>query len=87
MLEYSDWQGYKVSSDDDSFHICSPWQLDGTPVFGPDSDYTTLAISLLSLINSKGVNIEHISTNEAEIDMEVLKIATGITLMGNYSYV
>ena len=21
MLEYSDWQGYKVSSDDDSFHI------------------------------------------------------------------
>ena len=85
MLEYSDWQGYKVSSGDDSFHICSPWQLQGTPVFGPDSDYTTLAISLLSLINSKGINIENISPNEAEIDMEVLKIATGISEFTNDS--
>ena len=50
MLEYSDWQGYKVSSNDDSFHICSSWQLQGTTVFGPDSDYTTLAISLPTVV-------------------------------------
>ena len=78
MLEYSDWQGYKVSSNDDSFHICSSWQLQGIPVFGPDSDYTTLAISLLNLMNSKGIKIENFTSNETEIDLEVLKIATGI---------
>ena len=85
MLEYSDWQGYKVSFDDDSFHICSSWQLQGTPVFGPDSDYTTLAISLLNLMNSKGIKIDNVTSNETKIDFEVLKIATGIDNLSNGS--
>ncbi|MDP6334053.1 MAG: hypothetical protein QF479_05385 [Candidatus Poseidoniaceae archaeon] len=78
MLENFDWQGYKVSLDSETFHICSPWQLQGNPVFGHDSDYTTLAISLLSLVHSKGFQIDNISTNDSDIDLEVLKVATGI---------
>ena len=78
MLEYSDWQGYKVSFDGDLFHICSPWQVRGVPVFGPDSDYTTLAVSLLDLMKSKDVLIDTLSSNGSHIDLQVLKVATGI---------
>ena len=78
MLEFSNWQGYKVSFDSENFHICSPWQIKNSPVFGPDSDYTTLAISLLNLINSKNIELDSICIDESKVDVEVLKVATGI---------
>jgi len=83
MLEYSNWQGYMVSFDSESFHIFSSWQLQNTPVFGPDSDYTTLAISLVNLMYSRGVHIENVSYNQSDIDLEVLKIAAGIDIQSD----
>ena len=78
MLEFSNWQGYKVSFDNDTYHICSPWQIQDSPVFGPDSDYTTLAISLIGLMNSNSIHIDKVSVGEKEIDKEILIVATGI---------
>lgn len=78
MLDYSDWQGYKVAFDSETFHICSPWKIQDNPVFGPDSDYTTMTVSLVSFMIAKGINIDKTSIGENEIDRDVLKVATGI---------
>jgi uncharacterized OB-fold protein len=78
MLDYSDWQGYKVAFDSETFHICSPWKIQDNPVFGPDSDYTTMTVSLVSFMIAKGINIDKTSIGENVIDRDVLMVATGI---------
>ena len=51
MSDVQKWQGYLIKSQGDNHLICSPWILDGSSVFGHDSDYTTLAISLLRYLS------------------------------------
>ena len=51
MSGVTNWQGYLIKSQADNHLICSPWILDSSCVFGHDSDYTTLAISLLRYLS------------------------------------
>ena len=54
MSEIIDFQGYFISHEVDSFTIYSPFLVDESRVFGHDSDYTTIAISLIRhLLNNK----------------------------------
>ena len=65
------WQGYQACIQPAGLVIKSRHTLDGKHVFGPDSDYTTLAVSGLSLL-SEDIEITSISNNEI-IDQLVLQ--------------
>ena len=65
------WQGNLACLQQDVLVIKSRHTIDGKHVFGPDSDYTTLAVSGLSLLSEESV-IESVSINE-NIDQLVLQ--------------
>ena len=45
------WQGYLIQSNGDNHFINSPWKLGNECVFGYDSDYTTMAISIIRFLS------------------------------------
>ena len=61
MSDVTNWQGYLIKSQGNNHLICSPWILDGSCVFGHDSDYTTLAISLLRYLS---IDFESYNTDQ-----------------------
>lgn len=82
MSEVVNFHGYLISSGSNSFTISSPYIVDNQRVFGHDSDYTTMAISLVKHIISNQGEIA-IGTVDEKINFEVLQIATDIELMEN----
>ena len=50
MSDIINSQGYLISHDSDSLTIYSPYTVDDLRVFGYDSDYTTIAISLIKYL-------------------------------------
>ena len=79
MTEAKDWQGYLVQSQGDCHFIHSSWKLKDKCVFGYDSDYTTMAISLLRLLSIENPNLA-LSTYDERINLEVVKAATGFEI-------
>ena len=77
MSEFSNWQGYLVSSTENCFIISSPWSLSGRVVFGPDSDYNTLAVSLVQYMYSHGIEIESLQCENSQLEMDFLNLALG----------
>ena len=65
------WQGNLACLQQEGLVIKSRHTIDGIHVFGPDSDYTTLAISGLSLLSDE-CDIDSISVDE-NIDQFVLQ--------------
>ena len=82
MSDIINYQGYLISHESNSFAIYSPYVVDDLRVFGNDSDYTTMAISLVKHIISNQGEIA-IGTVDEQINFEVLQIATDIELMEN----
>ena len=78
MSEFSNWQGYLVSNPDDNFIISSPWMLSGKTVFGADSDYNTLAVSLIQYMLSNGIKVDSLKTENSKIDVDFLNSVVGI---------
>ena len=79
MTEAKDWQGYLVQSEGDCHFIHSSWKLNEKCVFGYDSDYTTMAISLLRLLSIENPKLT-LSTYDERINLEVVKAATGLEI-------
>lgn len=80
MNDVINFQGYFISHETDSFAIYSPYIVDELRVFGHDSDYTTIAISLIRyLINNKVDFL--IKQVDEQINFDVLQTATGIELV------
>ena len=79
MTEAKDWQGYLVQSQGDCHFIQSSWKLKEKCVFGYDSDYTTMAISLLRLLSIENPKLT-LSTYDERINLEVVKAATGFEI-------
>ena len=78
MSEFSNWQGYLVCNQGDDYFISSPWGLNDKAVFGADSDYNTLALSLLQYMLSLGIKIDSLKSEDSIIDMSFLNIASGL---------
>jgi len=84
MSDIINSQGYLISQDSDSFTIYSPYTVDDLRVFGYDSDYTTIAISLIKYLLNNNIEFLICEVDE-KISLDVLKIATGIELVENGS--
>ncbi len=82
MSEVVNFHGYLISSESNSFTIYSPYIVDDNRVFGHDSDYTTMAISLIKHLVINEVEFTIVSVDE-KINFEVLQIATDIQLSEN----
>lgn len=82
MSEIQNFHGYLILSKSNSFTISSPYTVDGNRVFGHDSDYTTMAISIIKHLVSNEIEFTIASVDE-KINFEVLQIATGIQLVEN----
>lgn len=79
MTEAKDWQGYFVQSVGDCHFIHSSWKLNDKCVFGYDSDYTTMAISLLRMLSIENPKLT-LATYDERINVEVVKAATGFEI-------
>ena len=84
MSDIINSQGYLISHDSDSLTIYSPYTVDDLRVFGYDSDYTTIAISLIKYLLNNNIEFLICEVDE-KISFDVLKIATGIELVDNGS--
>ena len=84
MSDIINSQGYLISNDSESFTIYSPYIVDELRVFGYDSDYTTMAISLIKYLLNNNIEFLICEVDE-KISFDVLKIATGIELVENGS--
>ena len=73
------WQGYLIQSNDDSHCISSPWKLDNTCVFSYDSDYTTMAISLLRYLSIENKKIS-LSSIDERINQQVILASTDLEI-------
>ncbi|MBQ59189.1 MAG: hypothetical protein CMA66_01420 [Euryarchaeota archaeon] len=85
MNDIINFHGYLISQEPDSFTIYSPYVVDELRVFGHDSDYTTIAISLIKHLLNNGVEVL-IGLVDDRINFAVLKMATGIELVENGSH-
>ena len=77
MSDVINFQGYFISREVDSFTIYSPFVVDESRVFGHDSDYTTIAISLIRHLINNNVDVL-INQVDEQINFDVLQTATGI---------
>ena len=77
-LSTEQWQGYLFESFDGGVVLQSPFGFNGQRVFGPDSDYTTLAISALELLQANGEKIISCRCSE-EMDSLAIFAATGVS--------
>ncbi|DAC55295.1 MAG TPA: hypothetical protein HA359_00915 [Candidatus Poseidoniaceae archaeon] len=75
MSDVVNWQGYLIKSQANNHLICSPWILDDSCVFGHDSDYTTLATSLLRYL-SIDFKVTTLSNVDEKISQEILLAST-----------
>ena len=74
MSDIINFEGYLISQESDSFTIYSPYVVDELRVFGHDSDYTTIAISLIKHLLNNGVEVL-ISLVDDSINFAVLKLS------------
>lgn len=81
-MEVEHWQGYLAIPIPDGVVIQSPFGLCETPVFGADSDHTTLAISALEYLLSNNIDVTSCSMPE-DVDALAVHAATGISYDDN----
>ena len=74
------WKGYLACIGEDSCVVQSPWYLGDDCVFGADSDYTTLAIAAIQLLQSKGSQINSINALN-DVEASIISMATGVEVM------
>ena len=74
------WKGYLACIGEDSCIVQSPWYLGEDCVFGADSDYTTLAIAAIQLLQSKGTQINSINSLN-DVEALIVFMATGVEVM------
>lgn len=74
------WKGYLACIGEDSCIVQSPWYLGDDCVFGADSDYTTLAIAAIQLLQSKGIQIDSINALN-DVEAMIINMATGVEVM------
>jgi uncharacterized OB-fold protein len=74
------WKGYLACVGEDSCVVQSPWYLGDDCVFGADSDYTTLAIAAIQLLQSKGTQINSINALN-DVEGSIMFMATGVEVM------
>ena len=74
------WKGYLACIGEDSCIVQSPWYLGEDCVFGADSDYTTLAIAAIQLLQSKGTEINSINSLN-DVEALIIFMATGVEVM------
>jgi len=74
------WKGYLACIGEDSCIVQSPWYLGDNCVFGADSDYTTLAIAAIQLLQSKGTEINSINSLN-DVEALIIFMATGVEVM------
>jgi len=77
-LTTEQWQGYLVHVFDGGVVVQSPFGLNGQRVFGPDSDYTTMAISAIELLQKNGEKMFSCRCSE-EMDTIAILAATGVS--------
>ena len=82
VTEIVSFEGYKIFSNPDGMGIFSPWKCEDKLVFAADSDYTTMAISIVKYYLKNNENC-CISEVDERINSEILSIATDITLDEN----
>ena len=75
------WMGYLVDAEADATIVYSPFQLQDTRVYGPDSDATTLAVAaILHRQNQEEVNCVTVPEG---VDESTVAIACGVTVNGS----
>ena len=79
MTDNTMWQGYLIQSNGDNHFINSPWKLGDECVFGYDSDYTTMAISLIRYLSIEKSNLS-LSSIDERINQQTIIAATQIEL-------
>ncbi|MDA0842637.1 MAG: hypothetical protein O3B67_01595 [archaeon] len=77
-MEIEHWQGYLAMPIPEGVVIQSPFGLSQTPVFGSDSDHTTLAIAALEYLLSNNIDVTSCSMPEG-VDAMAICAATGIS--------
>lgn len=84
MSEIIAFEGYTIFSNTDGMGIFSPWKCEEKLVFAADSDFTTMAISVVKYYLTHN---EHCLVSEVDerINFEILSIATDVQLDENSS--
>ena len=77
MTDNTMWQGYLIQSNGDNHFINSPWKLGDECVFGYDSDYTTMAISLIRYLSIEKPKLS-LSSIDERINQQTVIAATQI---------
>jgi uncharacterized OB-fold protein len=77
-LDIEHWQGYLAMKIPEGVVIQSPFGYQQKPVFGADSDHTTLAIAALEYLRSNNINVNSCSMPDG-IEAKVVYSATGVS--------
>lgn len=77
MSESIQWKGYLLSVSNDSLYIQSPFLSNDAPVYGPDSDATTMGVAGIQYLQSIGATFSSIHLPES-VDAFVVYVATGV---------
>ena len=80
MNEVINWKGYLAMFDGQALMIQSPFMLDDSIAFGADSDYTTMAIAGISLMETRGINFTTVRSLPL-VDPQAVKSATGVAVL------
>jgi uncharacterized OB-fold protein len=80
MNEVINWKGYLAMFDGQALMIQSPFMLGDCIAFGADSDYTTMAIAGISLMESRGINFATVRSLPL-VEPQAVKSATGVTVL------
>ena len=79
MNEVLNWMGYLAMFDESALMIQSPFTLNDAIAFGADSDYTTMAIAGLHLLQSRKIEIDAVRSLPL-VDSKAVQSATGVTV-------
>ena len=77
MSETTEWKGYLLSHSNGSLLLQSPYIHDGSTVFGPDSDSTTMAVAGIQYLNAQGQKFTTIRLPNS-IDAQVVYMSTSV---------
>ena len=77
MSETTAWKGYLLSLSKGSLLLQSPYIHDGSPVYGPDSDSTTMAVAGIQFLHAQGQKFTAIRL-PLSVDAQVVYMSTSV---------
>jgi uncharacterized OB-fold protein len=77
MSDSAQWKGYLISYSNDSLLLQSPYIYSDSPVYGPDSDSTTMTVAGIQYLQTQGHQISAIRLPDS-VDARVVFMSTSV---------